>query len=168
MLKIENTEFKTKFTDINLRQRIYENKSYLTLIITTEFYPTLVNENIVSGTIEAKVDIEDLHSLSELEDKSLKGDIGSVTISVNNDGIWEHQSQDNFQIKFGKKTGRELKLTLKTDNCSLSTNGTIISLYTTSTSKEVLESNFDLQDFYPNAVSKEIGKNKIFKYYTKD
>ena len=168
MLKIENTEFKIKFTDINLRQRIYENKSYLTLIITCEFYPTLVKESIISGTVEAKVDIEDIHSLSELENKSLNGDIGSVTISINNDGIWEHQSQDNFQIKFGKKTNQELELTLKTDNCNLNTKGTILSLYTTSTSKEDLEKNFDLKDFYPNVVCKEIGQNKIFKYYTKN
>lgn len=168
MLKINDIEFKEKFTEINIRQRIYKKKSIITLIITTEFYPSLFKENIVSGAIEAKIDIEGIKSLDDLVNKNYKGDIGSVTISVNNDGIWEHDVKDNFEINIKSRKKRELEFSLKTDNCILDTKGILVSLYTTSTSKDTLKKKFNLNDFYDKELIREINNNKIYKYFVKE
>lgn len=168
MLKVENTKFSEKFTEINIRQRMYKGDSFITLMINTEFYPSLVGESLVSGVIETKLDIKGIKSLDDLCGKSYKGDIGSVTISVNNDGIWEHQSKDEFSIEITGRKGRILNFELKTDNCSLKTKGVMVSLYTTSSSKEELEKNFNLDDFYDNPVVKTIGNNEISKYFIKE
>lgn len=168
MLKINNKEFQEKFTEINIRQRIYKKKSIITLIITTEFYPSLFKENIVSGAIEAKIDIDGIKSLDDLVNKNYKGDIGSVTISVNNDGIWEHDIKDNFEINIKSRKKRELEFSLKTDNCLLDTKGILVSLYTTSTSKDTLKNKFNLNDFYDKELIREINNNKIYKYFVKE
>lgn len=168
MLKIENTKFREKFTEINIRQRMYKKKSYITLMITTEFFPSLVGDNMVSGVVEVKLDVKDIHSLNDFNDKSYKGDIGSVTISVNNDGVWEHQTKDNFYLSISKRNGRELSFSLKTDNCELKTKGIIVSLYTTSSSKKELAKLFELGDFYEKPVVKEIGNSQIMKYFVKE
>lgn len=168
MLKIENSEFREKFTEINIRQRLYEGVSYITLIFNTEFYPALVNDNVVSGALEIKLDIKGIKSLDELVQKSYKGDIGSVTISVNNDGVWEHMNQDNFSVDILKREGRELTFKLESDNCLMETTGVMVSLYTTSSSEKELSKNFDLKDFYERPVTKKIGKNEVFKYFVKE
>lgn len=167
MLKIENIEFREKFTEINIRQRMYEGNSFITMIINTEFYPSLVKENIVSGVVEVKLDINGIKSLDDLVGKSYNGDIGKVTISVNNNGIWEHESKDKFSVSINKRNGRELEFSLETDNCKFDTTGIMVSLYTTSTSNDELKKNFDLSDFYENSVDKEIGNSKIIKYFVK-
>ena len=168
MLKIENTKFKEKFTEINIRQRMYEEKSIITLIVNTEFYPELVNDGIVSGNIEIKLDIQDINSIDELIGKVYEGEVGKVTISVNNDGVWEHDSKDNFKVSIMSRKGRELEFSLETDNCKLSTKGVLVSLFTTSSDDKKIKNNFNLNDFYEKAIIKEIGNSKIIKYYVKD
>lgn len=168
MLTIKGTEFKIKFTEINIRQRMYQKKSYITLMITTEFFPSLVEKCVISGVVEVKLDITDIRSLDELVGRHYQGDIGNITISVNNDGIWEHQSQDSFEIHIKRRMGRELEFELKSDDCKLNTIGTMVSLYTTSTSKEKLKKNFELKDFYEEPMVREIGNSQIYKYYVKD
>ncbi len=168
MLKINNTEFKIKFTEINIRQRVYKKKSYITLNINTEFFPSYVDGQVVSGAIDVKLDVQDIHSLDDLIGKKYKGDIGTVSISVNNDGIWEHQSYDQFEINISNRNGRELTFELSTEICQLDTVGTMVSLYTTSSSIKELKKHFDLKDFYQNQIVKEIGQSKIIKYYVAD
>lgn len=168
MLKVQKTKFQEKFTEINIRQRMYQKKNFITLMVTTEFFPSLVGENLVSGVIEVKLDIEGIHSLDELVDKSYKGDIGSVTISVNNDGVWEYQTITNFEFSIKKRNGRELSIVLKTEFCELSTTGIMVSLYTTSSSEKDLKKNFDLSDFYEKPVIKEIGNSQVRKYFVKE
>ena len=168
MLKINDIKFQEKFTEINIRHRLYKGKSIITLIITTEFYPSLCNENIVSGVIEAKIDLQNINSLNDLVNKSYQGDIGSVTISVNNNGIWEHDTKDKFEINIKNRNKRKLDFKLKTDNCKLETKGTIVSLYTTSTSKKDLEKKFNLSDFYNNPIIREINNITVYKYFVKD
>ena len=168
MLQIEKTNFREKFTEINIRQRMYEGKSFITLIINTEFYPTLVNENIISGNIEIKLDIDNISSLDELVNKSYEGEIGKVTISVNNNGVWEHQTKDEFKVSITSRKARELEFLLETDNCKLDTTGILVSLYTTSTNEEKLKENFKLDDFHENVVVKEIGNSKVIKYFVKE
>ena len=167
MLKIQNNEFEIKFTEINIRQRMYQNESYITLIINTEFYPSLVEENIISGSIDAKIDLKDIKSLDDLTNKNYKGEIGNVTISVNNNGVWEHNSCDNFEIKIKERNGKKISFKLETNNCKLDTTETLISLYTTSTTKEEIDKNFDLKDFHNIPITKEVGNSKISKYYVK-
>jgi len=168
MLKIEGTKFLEKFIEINIRQRMYEGKSFITLIVNTEFYPSLVKDSVVNGSIEVKLDINNINSINDLIGKSYEGDIGKVTISVNNNGVWEHQTKEEFKFKIGNRNGRELSFCLECDNCKLDASGIIVSLYTTSTNKEELEKNFDLSDFYDSFVTKEIGNNKIMKFFVKE
>ena len=168
MIKIEKGKFTEKFTEINIRQRLYNGKSFITLMINTEFYPSLVNDNLVSGAIEVKLDITDINSLDDLVGKSYKGNIGSVNISVNNDGIWEHQSIDSFEIIIKSRKNRNLTFVFKTDNCSLKTTGVMVSLYTTSSTEKELNKSFDLKDFYEKPVTKAIGNNEVIKYFVKE
>lgn len=167
MLKIRDVEFSEKFTEMNIRQRMYQGKSYITLMITTEFYPSLMNDQIVSGMIEVKVDMEDIHCVDDLIGKNLKGDIGSATLSVNNDGIWEHQTQDQFQIEIRGRKGRIIDFMFVMNEVMLETTGTLVSLYTTSSSDLELKENFDFSDFYDSVVEKGIGDKKIYKYFVK-
>ena len=62
MLKIQNNSFEIKYTEINIRQRMFEKQSYVTMIINTEFFPSLVGENIISGSIEIKLDLKEILS----------------------------------------------------------------------------------------------------------
>lgn len=167
MLKIQDNEFQIKFTEINIRQRIFERESFVTLMINTEFFPSLVDETVISGSVEIKLDLKDIKSLDDLSDKSYEGNIGHVTISVNNNGVWEHDSKDNFKVKINKREGKKMGFELETDNCELKTIGTIVSLYTTSISSKELSNNFDLKDFHSTPIVKEIGNSKISRYYVK-
>ncbi len=168
MIRIRDQEVKEKFTEIHLRQRMYQEKSYVTLMIITEFYPTEMSQGIVSGSIEAKIDLEGISCLDDLEKKNLEGDIGSVTLSVNNNGIWEHQSEDQFQIQIIQRKGRELTFVLTTSEFVLDTYGELVSLYTTSTSRENLEEVFKMDDFYDKVVEKKVGNGTIVKYFVKE
>lgn len=166
MLKIRKQKFQEKFTEINLRQRMYQGESYVTLTITTEFYPSLIEGQVVSGTILANIDISDIHSLDDLVGKKLKGDIGKATLSVNNNGIWESQSYDQFEVTFLKRNGRQLEFSLQMEDVILKEKGTMVFIYTTD-SKSFLEE-FDVNDFYDNPIEKLIRDRKIFKYFVKE
>lgn len=168
MLKIENHEFEIKSTELNFKQRNYKGESIVTVQIIVEFFPSLVKNNIVSGTIEIKLDSNKIKSIKDIENKTFKGDIGNVMIAVNNNGNFEYQSKDEFEISFKEKNNRNIKFTLKLDNCILEEKATIVSLYTTSTSKEDLKDKFDLTDFYDTFIEKEMGKNKILKFFVKE
>lgn len=168
MLKINKIKFKEKFTEINIRQRMYKKKSFITLMVTTEFFPSLVGEALVSGVIEVKLDIQGIKSLNDLVGKNYKGDIGSVTISANNDGIWEHQSYEQFEFSILKRAGRELSFVLKTEIGELKTKGVMVNLYTTSSTEKEIANNFDLSDFYEKPIVKEIGNSQIRKYFVKE
>lgn len=165
MIKIENHFFKIKSSETNLRQRMYEGNSIVTVQMVIEFFPALVEDKIVSGATEIKVDIQNLHSLADLEEKTYEGDIGNVTISVNNMGTWEHQSLDTFKIHFGKRKGNEIPFHLEAKGCQIEENTTLVSLYTTSTND--IHEHFQLQDFYDICTEREIGKSHIYKYYVK-
>lgn len=168
MLRIEKTEFEMKYTEINIRQRLYKGNSYITLLLNTEFFPALVGTSIVSGAIEAKIDINGIKSLDDLVDKNYEGDIGSVTVSVNNNGIWEHQNASKFKVKFGKRNSRRIEILLETENTKLETSAVISSLYTTSSNEDELKRNFDFSDFYDIKQVKEIGNSKVIKYFVKE
>lgn len=168
MLKIENHEFKIKSTELNFKQRNYKGESIVTVQIMVEFFPSLVKDNIVSGTIEIKLDSNKIKGIKDIENKTFKGDIGNVMIAALNNGNFEYKSKDEFEISFKEKNNRNINFTLKLDNCLLETDATMVSLYTTSTSKDDLKDKFDLTDFYDTYIEKEIGKNKILKFFVKE
>lgn len=168
MLEIKKHPFKEKFTEINIRQRNYERKSFITVQFTTEFYPSIVNDQIVSGAIDLKLDLSDIHALDDLSLKKYQGDIGSLTISVNNNGIWEHQTLDQFEVTFGKREKNEIPFQIQAKDLVLDSVGTIVSLYTTSTAEKKLEKEFDLSDFYSQIIRKEIGKSTIIRFIAKE
>lgn len=167
MLQLEKENFKIKFSEMNLRQRMFEDDSYITAEINTEFYPSYVKESIVSGAILVKLDLKDIKKLDDLSKKSYKGDIGKVTISVNNEGIWETNTSENFSLSFEQLNKNEIKFILETDICKLETICTVVSLYTTSSSEDKLNKHFDMSDFHDKCITKEIGKSVIRKYFVK-
>lgn len=167
VLKINNYEFEIKFSEINFRQRNYNGKSYITVNLTNEFYPTLVRNNIVYGSCDIKIDLEELKSIDDLVGKEYQGQIGTLNISVNNDGIWETNAIEDFSVKFIKRENKNLFFQIIGKDFIYEDSSRMISLYTTSTSKEELEKKFSLKDFYKQTIQREIGKSVITKYFIK-
>ena len=163
MIKINNIKFEEKFSEANIRYRVFEDKNVITLIINTEFYPSVFKDNVVSGAIEAKIDIEGINKVDDLENTKYEGKIGNVTISVNNDGVWEHESYEDFKVEIKDINNRKIKLSIKTDTLNMNTTATLVSLYTTSTSREKLLKRFDLNNFYDKPVIRQIGNNEVYK-----
>ena len=168
MIKINNIKFEEKFSEANIRYRVFEDKNVITLIINTEFYPSVFKDNVVSGAIEAKIDIEGINKVDDLENTKYEGKIGNVTISVNNDGVWEHESYEDFKIEIKDINNRKIKLSIKTDTLNMNTTATLVSLYTTSTSREKLLKRFDLNNFYDKPIIRKIGNNEVYKYFVKE
>lgn len=168
MIKINNIKFEEKFSEANIRYRVFEDKNVITLIVNTEVYPSLFKDNIVSGGIEAKIDIEGINKIEDLENTKYEGKIGNVTISVNNDGVWEHESYEDFKVEIKDIKNRKIKLSIKTDTLNMNTTATLVSLYTTSTSREKLLKRFDLNNFYDKPIIRKIGNNEVYKYFIKE
>ena len=164
MIKINNIKFEEKFSEANIRYRVFEDNNVITLILNTEVYPSLFKDNVVSGGIEAKIDIEGISSIKDLDNKSYK-DNGNITISVNNDGVWEHESYEKFKVEIKDIKNRKIKISLKTDTLDLNTTATLVSLYTTSTSREKLLKKFDLDDFYDKPIIRKINNSEVYKYF---
>ena len=137
MIKINNIKFEEKFSEANIRYRVFEDKNVITLIINTEFYPSVFKDNVVSGAIEAKIDIEGINKVDDLENTKYEGKIGNVTISVNNDGVWEHESYEDFKVEIKDINNRKIKLSIKTDTLNMNTTATLVSLYTTAYGRQV-------------------------------
>lgn len=168
MLEIEKSFFKIKFSEMNIRQRMYQGKSIVTVQIMTEFYPSFTKDKIISGAIEIKLDAEDIHSIDDLNEKHYNGDIGNVTISIYNEGIWEHKDISSFSLSFQKRSGREIPFLLETEICKIDTSATVVSLYTTSTDFSTLKKNFRMIDFYDKCIQRKIGNSMVSKYYIKN
>ncbi len=167
MITIENVNFEKKYSEIYFRQRMFEGKSILTVEIRTEVFPELVNNQIVYGEIEVKVDLPEIKKIDDLLLKNYKGKIGNINLSMNNDGIWETKSVDDFSITFEKRNGRKLEFSLMFENGKIEEEATMISLYTTSTKLEELEKHFDMSDFHEKALTKEINHRFIYRYFVK-
>jgi len=167
VLKINNYEFEMKFSEINFRQRNYNGKSYITVNLINEFFPTLVKENIVYGSCDIKIDLEGIKSIDDLVGKKYHGQIGNIHISVNNDGIWETNAIEDFSVEFTKREQKNLFFKIEGKDFVYDDSSRMVSLYTTSTSKEDLKKKFALKDFYQQTIQREIGKSVITKYFIK-
>ena len=144
MFKLRDNVVKIKSSELNFKQRMYKEVSIVTVSI-----------------------MADLKSIHELVNKKYKGKVGYVTISINNHGTWEYKNIEDFEISFGKIKDNEIKTTFKCEDIEFTLNITIVSLYTTSSSKEELEKNFDLRDFYEEPIVSTISNRKISKYFIK-
>lgn len=167
MILIRNTEVKQKSCEMNLKQRMYQKESIVTVQIMTEFFPTMIGTQLVSGAVEVNVDTNNIHSLSDLENKEYEGKVGRATISVCNEGIWEHNNLYDLKVKFGTKNKDEIPVTIELEDCKLEVVPTIVSLYTTSSTEKSVQKNFDMTEFYEEPMKREIGKNTILKYFVK-
>lgn len=168
MLEIEKSFFKIKFSELHFRQRMYQNKSIVTVQIQTEFYPTFAKDAIVSGAVKIQLDVSDLHAIDDLQDKTYQGEVGDVTISILKDGVWEHKHLSHFSISFQKRVGREISFLLETDTCKIEAVATMVSLYTTGSHVNVLQKHFEMKDFYDMCVQRKIGSSTVSRYYVRD
>ena len=167
MILIRNIEAKQKSCEMNIKQRMYQNESIVTVQIMVEFFPTMINGQIVSGLVEVNIDTNDIHAINDLENKEYKGKVGRATLSINNEGVWEHNNLYDLNVVFGKIVDHEISVKVEMEDCKLNINPTIVSLYTTSSSEDKICKNFDMKDFYEKPIKKEIGKNTILKYFVK-
>lgn len=167
MFQIKTHEVELKSQELNFKQRMYQNKSIVTVQMMADFYPIKIGDSIIRGGIDIKLDLEDLKSIHELEEKEYQGAIGYVTISVNNHGVWEHLNLEEFKIKFGKREGNKLWVSFECEEVTFHLLFTMVSLYTTSTDEQVLGKHFDLSDFYEEPIESMVGKRKICKYFMK-
>lgn len=167
MLKLNNFEFEVKYAEINFRQRNYQGKSYVTINITNEFFPKMIGESILYGSVEAKIDLPDIHKIDDLVSKTWEKDIGSVFLSVNNNGVWESTALKEFKVTFEKREKQYLYFRITGEDFLYEGSARMISLYTTSTEEKDLEKKFSLKDFYPKAIHQSIGDKVILRYFVK-
>ena len=167
MLEINKQKFDVKSAEINFRQRNYNEKSYITVNITTDFFPSIVNDQVVYGNIDLKIDLEGIKSIENLVNKEYNGEIGTINISVNNDGIWESNNIENFKVVFTNREDKYLSFKISAKDFEYEDKARMISLNTTSTSEEDLQTKFDLKDFHLRAIKREVGKSVISKYFIK-
>ncbi len=168
MLTLNHISFQVKSTEMNLKQRTYQGKSIITAEIMTEFFPKMVDGDVLSGAITIKLDMTQVKSLDVMANKKYQGEIGNVTFSVNKNGIWEHVSCSDFEFAFHKRSGNQFAFEMHTKDpvCDLELTTTLVSLYTTNDEK--LKTQFELADFYETPITREIGTSSIKKYYIKD
>lgn len=167
MIKIRNVEVKQKSCELNLKQRMYQGESIITVQMMLEFFPTMIDGQIASGALEVNVDVTDIHSLNDLENKTYSGKVGRATLSVCNEGVWEHNNIYDLNVTFGKRNGNDISVKVEVEDCNCEVTATIVSLYTVSSSEENMSKSFVMEDFYEKPIKKEIGKNTILKYIVK-
>lgn len=168
MLQIKDIQFEVKSTEMNIKQRSYQGESIITAEIMTEFFPKMIDGDVLSGAIEIKLDMSRIKNIRALEHKHYHGKVGMVTLSVLKNGIWEHVSVEEFDMTFKTITDRKIAFTLKIEdpNCYMDIETTLVSLYTTNVNK--LKEQFDLSDFYDTPIVREIGNSSITKYYVRE
>lgn len=163
MLKIRGQEFQVKFCEVNLRQRMFEGESIVTVCMNMEFYPEVMDDSVVYGSVEVKVDVDGVKSLNDIGHQHF--DAGTVCFNVCKDGVWESDVVGNLSISFGSVHDRLLDIELSTSDILFDDVARVVSLYTTS--NQELGKMFDMCDFYTKDEYKTIGKSTILKYYLK-
>ena len=165
MLKIKGYQFEVKSVEMNLKQRNYQNESIISTEIMVEFFPSVYEDAVISGAVQIIMDTNEIHGLDDLNEKTYEGKIGKVILSINKDGIWEHKNIYDYKLLFQNRKKNKIAFSCKGEDFILKETATIVSLYTTSTKD--LEKVFEMKDFYPNRMEKQIGKSTISKYVVK-
>jgi len=166
MLEIEKTKFEISTSEIEIKQRMFEGESIVSIQIRTSFYPNLINDKIISGSVDIVVD-DKIRSLDELNNK--KYDNGKITFTKSVDGKWETESFYDFEIIFKERNNNKIEIEVICNKANLKYHSAcyITSLYTTSSTEEEIKKYFDLKDFYNKPVIKELSKSVISKYIVK-
>ncbi len=163
MIKLKNELVKLQSSELNIKQRVFEKQSIVTLELKTLFYPTLIDEQIVFGSIELTVDNSECKSLNDFLKTDFKD--GKVVVNLNEDGKWNTYTFYDFKIKFIKIEENDISFELEFTDCKISEKANITSLYTIG-NKNIAEY-FDLSDFYEKPIVKEIANKEIFKFFKK-
>jgi hypothetical protein len=167
MIKIENTKFDIGTKEIEIKQRMFEGESIVSIQLRTSFYSNLFNDNIVSGSVDVVVD-DKIKCLDDLSNKKYCN-TGKLTFTKSIDGKWETETYYDFKIEFKERKHNKIKVEIKCNkaNMKLETKCFITSLYTTTSTKKEIEKHFDLKDFYDLPIVKELSKSTISKYIVK-
>lgn len=170
MLNLKKESFQIQFSEINFRQRFYQDKNIVTILLQTTFYPKQVDKSIVNGTIEVTLDIDKMKSLKDLENRAFEKEEIKVNISVSKDGIWEHVTFYDGKLVFKKKQKNIIEFVLTSKEAELEVNSSagMVSLYSTSSSEKQLKELICMDEFYEVPIRKEIQKREILKYIVKN
>lgn len=161
MLNIKNNKFLVKFCEMNMKQRLYEGESFVSLEIKTDFYPRVCEDLLISGSINITIDC-DIKSINDLNEKVYKD--GKVLISLNEDGVWTTYTYYDFSFKVKDVVSNNVSFELELEECSLNETAYVTSLY--SVSNKNLSDYFDLSIFYDKPIIKQLSSATIVKYYT--
>lgn len=169
MLQIKKNIFQVQYIDMNFRQRIYEKESIVSIMIDISFYPRELDGEIVSGTFSVLVDTNQIHCLQDLENKTFDQEV-KVSAAISHNGSWEHYDAYDGILTFMNLDHNRIDFHLESKKNELELDGcaTIISLYSTSSNEETLKQNFQMSDFYPTVIKKNIQNREILKYYVKN
>lgn len=169
MLTIKNTPFQVQSIELNLRQRTYEKKSIISLMLDLSFYPRELDGEIVSGSISVVADTNQVHCLNDLEQKTFDQEV-KVSCAISRNGFWEHYDAYDGILTFQTRKQNQIAFTLESKKNELHIEGvaTMVSLYTTSTREEELKKQFQMNDFYTISIQKGIQKRTILKYFVKN
>lgn len=163
MLKIKDNKFQVSTAELNLRKRTFEGQEIVSLQFQINFYPKQVNEEIVSGTVEVVVDIDDFKELNDINNQTYKGP-GKVQASVQINSVWETETYYDFTLTLGMRKKNQIEVTLveKSNTVSFKLPVTIISLYMVNPKEEYLS-----DDYYKIPIRKTINGKEIVKYIVK-
>ncbi len=161
MIKLKNNKLKLQYSELNLKQRLFEKESIVSLELKTSFYPSLIDEDIVFGSIDLTVDCN-IKSLQQLVGKEFNE--GKVVVNLNENGNWNSYTFYEFKAKF-IELNDDITFELTFTDCEIKEKANITSLYSIG-NKDVSEY-FDLSSFHKNPIVKQIANKEIFKYYKK-
>ena len=164
MLKLKNSEVDIQFSDINLKHRYFEKENIISVEIKINFYPKLINDRIVSGTIDLLVDTDKVNCLNDLS--GLKFSEGRLSVTINDDGLWNTFKYNDFNLEFGNLVKNKLDVKLSLDEIEFDDKAVVLSLYTFN--EDALKKNFDMSSFYEKSILRQMSNKEISKFYTKN
>lgn len=169
MLKLKGHEVEVKMQELNFKQRMYKEESIVTVQMMVDFYPMMIDNSIISGGVDIKLDIAGLKSIHELEEQTYEGKVGYVTVTINNHGNFEYLNLEEFKVSFGKINGNKIAVKFeanKQEEVTFEMDMNMVSLYTTGDASK-LEEVFELKDFYEEPIETMIQNRKISKYFVR-
>lgn len=168
MLQLKGQTYQVASAELNLRQRMYQKESIVSIQAQIAFYPRQVEDHIVSGAMEIVVDTP-LRSLDDLTKQVYQGKIGKIVVSWNMDGVWKSETYYEFQVSFQKRKQNRIELQVEESSKQIvaALPLTIVSLYTTSSSEAELKNLFEMEDFYDLPIRNTIRDRVILKYIVK-
>lgn len=169
MLIIDKEKFEIQFSDMEIKQRLYNEESIISIQVHTNFYPKMLDKKIISGSIDLTIDVTSLKNIKDIEGKNYSGDNVKLLTSISRNGKWETNTYYDVVVSIKEKNDNKFKIEIQSNEANIKMDGKtrLTSLYTTSMTEESVKDNFELEDFYPNPVIKEINGRAILKFIAK-